>query len=143
MSSMTSIFNSSSTIVTMDLYRRCRPKASEMELMIFGRMWTVILAGIAVAWLPILFSVQGSTFWDYSQSISSFLVPPTVTVFYFGIFWKRATEPVRIKFRFRCSLLNTYEVVESLKIIKLQFWTLLENYFPRVYLFTFVNSFIH
>lgn len=37
MSSLTSIFNSSSTLFTLDLYHKARPKASELELMIVGR----------------------------------------------------------------------------------------------------------
>lgn len=37
MSSLTSIFNSSSTIFTMDLWKHFRPRCSEWELMIVGR----------------------------------------------------------------------------------------------------------
>lgn len=37
MSSLTSIFNSSSTIFTMDLWRHLRVRASEWELMVVGR----------------------------------------------------------------------------------------------------------
>lgn len=37
MSSLTSIFNSSSTIFTIDIWTRLRPKAKERELMVVGR----------------------------------------------------------------------------------------------------------
>lgn len=37
MSSLTSIFNSASTIFTMDLWKHFRPRCSEWELMIVGR----------------------------------------------------------------------------------------------------------
>ena len=37
MSSLTSIFNSASTLFTMDIYTKIRKKASEKELMIAGR----------------------------------------------------------------------------------------------------------
>ena len=37
MSSLTSIFNSSSTLFTVDLYTKMRKKASERELLIAGR----------------------------------------------------------------------------------------------------------
>lgn len=37
MSSLTSIFNSSSTLFTMDIWQRIRPRASERELMVVGR----------------------------------------------------------------------------------------------------------
>ena len=42
MSSLTSVFNSGSTIFTMDIWRRIRPKAHNWELMIVGR-WAVKL----------------------------------------------------------------------------------------------------
>lgn len=37
MSSLTSIFNSSSTLFTMDIWRRLRPCAGERELLLVGR----------------------------------------------------------------------------------------------------------
>jgi Na+/proline symporter len=37
MSSLTSIFNSASTLFTMDLWRRIRPRANQRELLIIGR----------------------------------------------------------------------------------------------------------
>ena len=37
MSSLTSIFNSASTIFTMDIWRRIRPGAKEREFLIVGR----------------------------------------------------------------------------------------------------------
>lgn len=40
MSSLTSIFNSSSTLFTMDIWRRLRPGAGERELLLVGRYGT-------------------------------------------------------------------------------------------------------
>lgn len=37
MSSLTSIFNSSSTLFTMDIWKKHRPRASERELLLVGR----------------------------------------------------------------------------------------------------------
>ena len=37
MSDLTSIFNSSSTLFTMDIYRKFRPKAGNRELLLVGR----------------------------------------------------------------------------------------------------------
>lgn len=37
MSSLTSIYNSASTLFTMDLWRKFRPHATERELLIVGR----------------------------------------------------------------------------------------------------------
>ena len=43
-SSLTSIFNSASTIFTMDLWNHLRPRASEKELMIVGRYGLILVA---------------------------------------------------------------------------------------------------
>uniref|UniRef100_A0A672L3Q3 Sodium/glucose cotransporter 1-like n=1 Tax=Sinocyclocheilus grahami TaxID=75366 RepID=A0A672L3Q3_SINGR len=48
MSSLTSIFNSASTLCTMDIYTKIRPKAKEKELMIAGRCVRVCL--FVIAW---------------------------------------------------------------------------------------------
>ena len=61
---------------------------------VVGRLWTVTLAVLSILWLPVLEQVQGSEFWDYTQAISSYLLPPIVMVFLCGIFWPRCTEPV-------------------------------------------------
>lgn len=37
MSSLASIFNSSSTLFTMDIYTRLRPRAGDRELLLVGR----------------------------------------------------------------------------------------------------------
>ncbi|CAH1778159.1 unnamed protein product [Owenia fusiformis] len=92
MSSLTSLFSSSSTMFTMDLWRRFRKRPKEAELMLVGRLFTLFQAGLSVAWLPILQAVQGSQFWNYAQRIYSYVSPPWVMVFLIGMFWTGATE---------------------------------------------------
>ncbi|XP_066272494.1 sodium/myo-inositol cotransporter 2-like isoform X2 [Branchiostoma lanceolatum] len=92
MSSLTSIFNSGSTIFTMDVWRKVRRKATEKELMIVGRVFVCILVAISVLWVPIIQSSQGAQLFVYIQVISSYLQPPVTVVFVMGIFWKRANE---------------------------------------------------
>lgn len=94
MSSLTSMFNSSSTLFTLDIWKVSRKQASERELMIVGRIYTLVLTVVALCWLPILQLVQGSQFWDYVQSIYSHILPPIVSAFVLGLFWSRATEEV-------------------------------------------------
>lgn len=59
MSSLTSIFNSSSTIFTMDIYKRIRTKAKDWELMVVGRVFVLVLVGISILWLPIIQASKG------------------------------------------------------------------------------------
>ncbi|KAM5130385.1 sodium/myo-inositol cotransporter 2 isoform 3-T3 [Callospermophilus lateralis] len=92
MSSLTSIFNSASTIFTMDLWNHIRPRASEKELMIVGRVFVVLLVLVSILWIPAVQASQGGQLFIYIQSISSYLQPPVAVVFILGCFWRRANE---------------------------------------------------
>ncbi|KAM5227618.1 sodium/myo-inositol cotransporter 2 isoform 1-T1 [Ctenodactylus gundi] len=92
MSSLTSIFNSASTIFTMDLWNHIRPRASERELMIVGRVFVILLVLISILWIPVVQASQGGQLFIYIQAISSYLQPPVAVVFILGCFWKRANE---------------------------------------------------
>ncbi|XP_060765208.1 sodium/glucose cotransporter 1 isoform X4 [Neoarius graeffei] len=93
MSSLTSIFNSASTLFTMDIYTKIRNKASEKELMIAGRLFILVLIGVSIAWIPIVQTSQSGKLFDYIQSITSYLAPPIAAVFVLAIFCKRVNEP--------------------------------------------------
>ncbi|XP_024155570.1 sodium/glucose cotransporter 1 [Oryzias melastigma] len=93
MSSLTSIFNSASTLFTMDIYTKIRPRAKERELMIAGRVFILGLIGVSIAWIPIVQTAQSGQLFDYIQSITSYLAPPVAAVFMLAIFYKRVNEP--------------------------------------------------
>ncbi|XP_061080209.1 sodium/myo-inositol cotransporter 2 [Conger conger] len=92
MSSLTSIFNSSSTIFTIDVWKTLRRSACEWELMVVGRVFVLVLVAVSVLWIPLLQAAQGGQLFIYIQSISSYLQPPVCIVFMAGCFWKRTTE---------------------------------------------------
>lgn len=92
MSSLTSIFNSASTLFTMDVYTKIRRRASEKELMIAGRVFILILIGVSIAWIPVVQTAQSGQLFDYIQSITSYLTPPIAAVFMLGVFCKRVNE---------------------------------------------------
>ncbi|NWI03126.1 SC5A9 protein, partial [Tichodroma muraria] len=93
MSSLTSVFNSSSTLFVMDIWQRVRRQASEQELMIVGRVFILILVVISILWIPIIQSANSGKLFDYIQSIASYLVPPITALFILAIFCKRINEP--------------------------------------------------
>ncbi|NWY38277.1 SC5A9 protein, partial [Sylvia atricapilla] len=93
MSSLTSGFNSSSTLFTIDIWQRIRKQASEQELMIVGRVFIVILVVISILWIPIIQTANSGKLFDYIQSIGSYLSPPVTALFILAIFWKRVNEP--------------------------------------------------
>ncbi|NXT89542.1 SC5A9 protein, partial [Anhinga rufa] len=93
MSSLTSIFNSSSTLFVMDIWQRIHRNASEKEQMIMSRVFILILVVISILWIPIIQSANGGKLYDYIQSITSYLAPPVTALFILAIFCKRINEP--------------------------------------------------
>lgn len=92
MSSLTSIFNSASTIFTMDLWRRMRPTAREKELMAVGRIFIVALCVVSILWIPLLRSSQGGQLFAYINAVQSYLGTPIGALFLLAITWKRMSE---------------------------------------------------
>ncbi|MGB3829919.1 MAG: sodium:solute symporter [Ornithinimicrobium sp.] len=90
-STVDSILNSASTIVTMDFVKTLRPDTSDAALVAIGRIATVVALVVAIVWAP--FIAQFDTLYGYLQSVLSFLVPPVVAVFLLGIAWKRVNAP--------------------------------------------------
>lgn len=70
MSSLSSAFNSSSTIFTMDIYRVVRPKAKSRELLIVGRLVVLVLVGVGLAWIPVVSRIYYTLVYMYFNSAS-------------------------------------------------------------------------
>lgn len=89
MSSLSSVFNSSSTLVVMDFYRKYRPEASEKQLVRAGQISTVILVAMGLAWLPLI-GMMSNQIYLYLQSVQAYISPPIAAVFLAGLLWRRA-----------------------------------------------------
>ena len=88
MSSLSSVFNSTATLFTWDIYREWKPAASERELVWVGRLATVVLTVAGFAWIPFMDAIS-STLYQYLQSVQSYIAPPIAAVFLLGLAWKR------------------------------------------------------
>jgi SSS family solute:Na+ symporter len=90
MSSLSSVFNSCSTLFTIDFYKKFRTEASEKELVWVGQIATIVLVVISLAWIPLMRSMmEGSSFYQYLQSIQAYISPPIAAAFLLGLFIKR------------------------------------------------------
>jgi SSS family solute:Na+ symporter len=87
MSALAGVFNASSSLFTMDFYSRLRPKATQSQLVVVGRVATVVMVIIGLLWIPVIQGGRG--LYDYLQGIQAYLAPPIFVVFFFGIFNKR------------------------------------------------------
>lgn len=86
-STVDSILNSASTLVTMDFVQNFRPQTSQAALVNIGRLTTVGALVVACIWAPSLASFE--SLYGYLQSVLSYVVPPIVAVFLVGIMWPR------------------------------------------------------
>lgn len=92
MSDLDSIFNSASTIFTLDIYKTLRREASQRELLTVGRIFVVFMVAISIAWVPVIIEMQGGQTYLYIQEVAGYLTPPIAALFLLGVFWKRCNE---------------------------------------------------
>jgi SSS family solute:Na+ symporter len=88
MSSLASVFNSCSTLFTVDIYKKLFPDSPEQRLVTVGRIATAIVVVLGILWIPIMQNISG-VLYEYLQSVQSYIAPPITAVFMLGIFSKR------------------------------------------------------
>jgi solute:Na+ symporter, SSS family len=88
MVAIASMLNSASTLITMDVIRQIRPDMSGSQVVRVGRLSTVALLVVAVAWAPQLQLFP--SLWQYLQAVLAYAVPPVVALFLTGMFWRGA-----------------------------------------------------
>jgi len=88
MGAMSSVFNSASTMVTLDFYKKFRPSATESQLVMFGRIATVVMVILGLLWVPYI-HLLSKQLWLYLQSVQAYISPPIAVCFIFGILWTR------------------------------------------------------
>ena len=88
MSSLAAVFNSCSTLFTMDIYKKIKPNAAEKTLVLVGRIATTVMVVLGILWIPLMKYISGELY-VYLQSVQAYLAPPIASVFLLGLFWKR------------------------------------------------------
>ena len=90
-SSLASMFNSTSTIFTMDIYKQFFNKnASEKTLVNVGRLTSIVALVLAlIAVYPIMGGADQA--FQIIQEYSGFVYPGVVVIFGLGLLWKRAS----------------------------------------------------
>jgi SSS family solute:Na+ symporter len=89
MSSLASVFNSASTLFTVDIFKKLNPSAPEKKLVRTGRFATAVIVVLGMLWIPIMQKIGGGVLYQYLQNIQAYIAPPITAVFILGIFWKR------------------------------------------------------
>ncbi len=80
MSSLAATFNSASTLVTFDVYKKLNPAATEASLVRVGRLVTVVMVVLGMLWVPFIRYLSAEVF-IYLQSVQAYISPPIAAVF--------------------------------------------------------------
>ena len=96
MSSLASVFNSCSTIFTIDIYKKLKPNESEKKLLNIGKLATTVIVILGIIWIPIMEKIGGGVMYQYLQNVQSYIAPPVAAVFILGIVWKRVNSKAAI-----------------------------------------------
>ena len=89
MSSLSSLFNSTATLFTLDIYKKIKPKVSEQKLVLIGRMATLVVVVFGLLCIPIMPMISKGGLYQYLQSVQGYLAPPITAVFLLGLFNSR------------------------------------------------------
>lgn len=90
MSCMAAALNSCATLVSLDIARRISPSLSQRKLVLIGRVATVGIMLLAMAW-----STQGDQFGTIFEAINKIpmtFAPAVTTVFMLGVLWRRGNN---------------------------------------------------
>ena len=93
MSSLSSLFNSTATLFTVDVYEKLRPQASQARIVLVGRLATLVVTGLGLLWIPVMPLVSGGGLYQYLQNVQSYLAPPITAVFLLGLTSPRINTP--------------------------------------------------
>lgn len=89
MSSLASLFNSSASLFTLDVYHKMFPEKNAKHLLYVGRVATTVIVGLGIMWIPVMKMISTGGLYQYLQSVQGYLAPPITAVFVIGLFWPR------------------------------------------------------
>ena len=93
MSSLSSLFNSSASLFTLDIYKKLKPQSTERQLVYVGRIATLVIVGLGLLWIPVMSGLtKDDGLYRYLQDAQGYLAPPITAVFLLGLFYRRTTN---------------------------------------------------
>ncbi len=90
MSTIASAFNSTGTLVAVDIVKKLKPDTSDASLVRIGRISAVVVMLLAMAWSPL--AKNYDSIFEAINAIAAHLAPPITTVLLLGVFWRRGTK---------------------------------------------------
>ncbi|MGQ0740015.1 MAG: sodium:solute symporter [Bacteroidota bacterium] len=114
MSSLASVFNSASTLFTVDIFKKLYPDSPEKKLIRIGKIATAIIVVLGMLWIPIMDKIGGGVLYQYLQNVQAYIAPPITAVFLLGILWKRMNAQAAIATLFYGLFTGTLRIVLEL-----------------------------
>jgi SSS family solute:Na+ symporter len=118
MSSLASVFNSASTLFTVDIFKKMYPHTPEEKLVRTGRIATGVIVLLGMLWIPIMQKIGGGVLYQYLQSVQAYIAPPITAVFLLGILWKRVNANGAIATLVFGLLMATVRIIAELTYLK-------------------------
>lgn len=114
MSSLASVFNSASTLFTVDIFKKLYPESPEKKLVNIGKIATGVIVVLGMLWIPIMDKIGGGVLYQYLQNVQAYIAPPITAVFVLGIVWKRINAQGAIATLFYGLLSGTLRIILEL-----------------------------
>jgi SSS family solute:Na+ symporter len=114
MSSLASVFNSASTLFTVDIFKKLYPASPEQKLVRIGKIATGFIVILGMLWIPIMQEIGGGVLYQYLQNVQAYIAPPITAVFVLGILWRRINGKGAIATLFFGLLMATVRIVSEL-----------------------------
>ncbi|MBN1394015.1 MAG: sodium/solute symporter [Pirellulales bacterium] len=89
MQTCSAALNSTATLFAYDIFQRWRPRTTEHQLVLIGKITTVVATLLAIAASPLFESYN--TIYEGLMTLICLLAPPITVVFLFGVFWRGAS----------------------------------------------------
>ncbi|MGC4056493.1 MAG: sodium/solute symporter [Paludibaculum sp.] len=89
MQTCSAALNSTATLFAYDIYKRWRPATTDHQLVVIGKITTVVATVLAIVWSPLL--SHYNTIYDGLVRLVSYVSPPITAVFLIGVFWRKAS----------------------------------------------------
>jgi SSS family solute:Na+ symporter len=95
MATVSTVLNSTSTMLTIDMYKKLRPAASDREQVIVGMVTGVVVLILSV-FIAFLYIKQRESLFVLVQQVFFYIAPPFAVVFLLGLLWRRANGTAAI-----------------------------------------------
>ena len=120
MSSLASVFNSCSTLFTMDIYKKFRPDAPEVQMVKVGRIATGVVVVLGLLWVPVIEKLADGALYEYLQNVQAYIAPPITAVFLLGIFSSRINNKGALTTLFSGLFIAAFRL--TLEVLKSDTW---------------------